>query len=145
MRVFPTAFVAGAALAAGALFALTPAEPASAMTLRLNPVLGATSSAETALPVEQVRHRGNRHHRYDRGRHGPRYKYRRGRNRHYYGGYWYAFPWWLGFYSAPSYGPYYAPRRPRYSGGSCTYWSQRCNENWSRRSDYLGCMRYYGC
>jgi hypothetical protein len=37
--------------------------------------------------------------------------------------------------------------QPRYHrpAGSCGYWSQRCSANWSRPSDYRGCMRYYGC
>ena len=39
--------------------------------------------------------------------------------------------------------------QPRYRqvqpAGSCGYWSQRCSANWSRPSDYRGCMRYYGC
>jgi hypothetical protein len=40
-----------------------------------------------------------------------------------------------------------AVSRPRYyrPAGSCGYWSQRCSANWSRPSDYRGCMRYYGC
>jgi hypothetical protein len=37
------------------------------------------------------------------------------------------------------------PRYHRPAGGSCGYWSQRCSANWSRPSDYRGCMRYYGC
>jgi len=37
--------------------------------------------------------------------------------------------------------------QPRYRqpANSCGYWSQRCAANWSRPSDYRGCMRYYGC
>jgi hypothetical protein len=37
--------------------------------------------------------------------------------------------------------------QPRYRqpAGNCGYWSQRCSANWSRPSDYRGCMRYYGC
>lgn len=35
---------------------------------------------------------------------------------------------------------------PRYSGGSCDYWSDRCAENWGYgNSDYYGCLRYHGC
>jgi hypothetical protein len=156
MRVFPTALALVAALVAGASALLTHPEPASAMTLRLNTANDATQSADTALPVQKVAKRGGgrrgygrgggRHYKYHRGRHGPRYRHRHGRYRHYYGGYWYAFPWWLGVVSVPFYDPhYYAPRRPRYSGGSCDYWSGRCSANWSRRRDYLGCLRYHGC
>ena len=37
--------------------------------------------------------------------------------------------------------------QPRYHrpAGTCGYWSQRCSANWSRPSDYRGCMRYHGC
>jgi hypothetical protein len=45
--------------------------------------------------------------RYYRGRYGPRYGYRRGRYRYYYGGYWYAFPWWLPAANYTYYTPYY--------------------------------------
>jgi hypothetical protein len=33
---------------------------------------------------------------YDRRRHGPRYKSRRGKHVHFHEGYWYATPWWTG-------------------------------------------------
>ena len=146
MRIYRPASVLGAALAISALTLLTHSGPASAFTLRLAPADNATQSASTALPVEKVGHRGDRRYKYDRRRHGPRYRHPRGRNRYHYGGYWYIFPWWLGMYSEPYYGPYYdGPRRPRYSSRSCDYWSRRCSENWSRRQDYLGCLRYHGC
>ncbi len=38
------------------------------------------------------RYRGQRHFR--PRRHGPRFRHRRGGNRYYYGGWWYATPWW---------------------------------------------------
>lgn len=91
---------------------------------------------------------GGRRYGYNRGRHGRRYGYRNGRYNNYYGGYWYAFPWWLGAGVAAGsyYDPYYyAEPAPRYSGGSCGYWSRRCRANWSRRSDFYGCLRYHGC
>ncbi len=157
VRLSPTALILGALLAIGTLPLFVHSEPASAMTLRLAPVKDASRSAENGLPFEKVGRRGGgrpgygrgggRHYKYHRGRHGPRYRHRRGRHRHYHGGYWYAFPWWLGIgiYAAPYYGPYYAPRRPRYSGSSCSYWAGRCDANWSRPNDYRGCMRYHGC
>lgn len=43
---------------------------------------------------------------------------------------------------------YYRYRRsPRRSyGSSCSYWSDRCADNWGyRNSDYYGCLRYHGC
>jgi hypothetical protein len=36
---------------------------------------------------------------YDRKKHGRRYKYKHGPYVHFYGGYWYASPWW---WSVPS-------------------------------------------
>jgi hypothetical protein len=40
----------------------------------------------------------------------------------------------------------YGYSRPRYSGGSCGYWSNRCAENWGYgNSNYYGCLRYHGC
>ena len=40
----------------------------------------------------------------------------------------------------------YGYSRPRYSGGSCGYWSSRCAENWGYgNSNYYGCLRYHGC
>ncbi|MFL5258236.1 MAG: hypothetical protein ACJ8AS_00670 [Hyphomicrobiales bacterium] len=39
-------------------------------------------------------------------RFGPRYRYRRAGYGYYYGGYWYARPWWT---LGPAYGPYWGP------------------------------------
>lgn len=40
----------------------------------------------------------------------------------------------------------YGYSRPRYSAGSCSYWSDRCIENWGYgNSNYYGCLRYHGC
>jgi hypothetical protein len=40
----------------------------------------------------------------------------------------------------------YGYSRPRYSGGSCGYWSRRCGANWGwNNSSYYGCLRYHGC
>jgi hypothetical protein len=42
---------------------------------------------------------------------------------------------------------YYYKRSPRRSyRSSCSYWSDRCADNWGyRNSDYYGCLRYHGC
>jgi hypothetical protein len=47
--------------------------------------------------------------------------------------------------SEPDY--YYYKRSPRRSyRSSCSYWSDRCADNWGyRNSDYYGCLRYHGC
>ena len=44
-----------------------------------------------------------RNWRYNRARHGDRFRSRRGSHRHYYDGWWYASPFWLGVVAAPSY------------------------------------------
>ena len=47
--------------------------------------------------------------------------------------------------SEPDY--YYYKRSPRRSHGSrCSYWSDRCADNWGYRTDdYYGCLSYHGC
>lgn len=119
------------------LFAVTSiafcvAAGAPAMALMPGPSYSQITVAGS-LPIEEVGHR--RHYK----RHGRRYG--RGYRRHHPG---------IGIYIAPP-PVYVAPpvyaappvyRSPRYS---CDYWASRCAANWSRRSDYLGCMRYEGC
>lgn len=59
--------------------------------------------------------------------HGPRYRARRP-GFHFYGGWWYAFPWWLGVTDR------------------CEYWHQQCVYNWGYSNpNYRGCMRYHQC
>jgi hypothetical protein len=56
-----------------------------------------------------------------------RYRHRRHGFAHYYGGWWYASPWWLSAYS------------------DYDYWSDVCGSRWgygTRR--YYSCMAYYG-
>jgi len=50
-----------------------------------------------------IRRGGGRRFVYSGRRHGPRLRHRRGRNRHFYNGFWYAVPWWLGttYYNGP--------------------------------------------
>jgi hypothetical protein len=88
--------IGGAMLLAGSV-------PASAVSL---PSLTLAAPAEAQV-VEQVQRRGERRYSrrdgrrdYDRHRHGPRYSYRRPGFHHYYGGHYYASPWW----SVPSIG-----------------------------------------
>jgi hypothetical protein len=72
--------------------------------------------------------------------HGQRYRYYRP-GYQLYGGWWYAFPWWLG-----AVGPrYYYPAQPQY-GGRCEYWRQQCIRNWGYGGpNFRGCLRYHGC
>ena len=65
------------------------------------------------------------------GAHYPRYRHRRRGYGYYYGGWWYASPWW-------TYGGYY--------GESCTYWADECASQWGWNTEsYYACLRYYGC
>lgn len=81
-------------------------------------------------------------YRYSHKYHGPRYRARRP-GFHYYGGWWYSFPWWLGVAPPRYYQP--APPRARYAG-RCEYWHQQCVRNWGYgNSNYRGCMRYHRC
>jgi len=113
----------GTVLAVGAVASFGQTQSASAMTLPITLDNNASESIDSALPVTEVQYNRNRaqrrHHRANRrhdrrrtyrsNRHGPRYSHRRGRNQHYYNGFWYAVPFWLG---ATTYrDPYYAPRR----------------------------------
>jgi len=61
--------------------------------------------------------------RYDYHRHGQRYSYRRPGYTHFYGGYWYASPWWLGAAIIPPVVPYMPPRHhPRRSMAVADTW-----------------------
>ena len=56
------------------------------------------------------------------GRHGPRYAFRRPGFGYYYGGYWYARPWWtidvgVPFGPVVEYAPIYGPRYPYWRPG----------------------------
>ena len=90
-----------AGLIGGALM-LSGSAPASAATLPSAAIAAIAAPVEAGM-VEQVqdrrRHsrRGDRHaRRYDRHRHGYRYSHRRPGFDHYYGGYYYSSPWWIG-------------------------------------------------
>ncbi len=83
----------------GGAMLLSGTAPVSAVTL---PSAAVTAPAEAGM-VEEVHRRGERRvrrgdrvRRYDRRRHGPRYSYRRPGFNHYYSGYYYGSPWWVG-------------------------------------------------
>ena len=128
-NITPYLLAAGVALATmGGGIATSSASTIGASTFT-PPLL---QSAGEAAP-KQVRHR-----RYRRHRHGPRFRRRHGRYRHYHGGYWYVSPWWL---FPPSY--YHPPRRVY--RGRCERWHRRCRANWGLGHNYRGCMRHHGC
>ena len=63
----------------------------------------------------------------------PRYRHRHRGYPYYYGGWWYAYPWWI------ESGPYYY-------GDDCEYWSNVCASQWGYDTGgYYSCMSYYGC
>jgi hypothetical protein len=80
-------------LLGGAMLVFAPA-PVSATALT---GFAFAAPGETTI-AEEVKHRKRsyRSRRYDRHRHGGRYRYRRPGFDFYYGGYYYANPWWLG-------------------------------------------------
>ncbi len=128
------------ALALSGLVLLSPIGTASAAPLAPGGIAQALAGVHSGLPVIQVQ-RGNR--RYNRRRHGNRLRNRRGRHRHFYDGYWYAVPFWLGAGAAAG---AYATPRPSYGGGFCAEKSRACANNWGPSGpDYEGCMRYEGC
>lgn len=83
---------AAAAFAAGGLIALTPLPSASAATLSPHLHTGLAIEMDEALAPQNVQRRQER--RWNRQRHGPRYRSQRPGYRHYHQGYWYRTPWW---------------------------------------------------
>jgi hypothetical protein len=88
----------------------------------------------------QARHRhGHRYYpRYSRHHHGHRYRYRRDGYSHFYGGYFYAWPWWYNSL-------YYYPRRT-YAYGAHERWCLNRYRSYNPRTDmflgYDGRYRY---
>lgn len=114
------------ALALGAtMTAAVPTSAAPVSSITANAVSEQTRTV-SQLPVELVAHRN-----YNRHRHGHRHRTRRPTHRHFYRGYWYAYPWWL-------------HAVPRYYN-RCDYWARQCSRRWGRGADYRGCMRHHGC
>lgn len=92
MRKLAVLAMAGAVIG-GAMVLFVPS-PASAAAL---PGLAGAAPLDATV-VEEVRSHRRRHdsRRYDRHRHGGRYSYRRPGFDYFYGGYYYATPWWTG-------------------------------------------------
>lgn len=82
--------------------------------------------------------KGHHHWRYDRHRYGHRYRHRRHGYGYYYGGWWYARPWWRGpVVVAP------VPVRPRY-GSRHVRWCLNHYRSYNPRTDsFLGYDGYY--
>ena len=110
--------VAGLTCAGGIVLV---AQTASAMpVVHYDPM--AKTSGSNILPAAWV---------YVQTRHGHRYRARRAGYGYYYGGYWYARPWWtIGIgpvivYNPALYGPRYRYRRPGYGYYHHGYWYRR--------------------
>src|SRR5436190_5616873 len=109
--------IVAAALSAGALTL-----PASATTVSGSPVPMVNKSPASNLQLVAQRRVQRRVWVYNRRAHGPRFAYRHGRYRYYYGGWWYPRPWWgvgpgVGIAVVPGYGyayPGYAYGTPGY-------------------------------
>ena len=102
-----------AALLGAGAFAVS-VSGASAAAIPAVKQIAAGDAANGANPLlVEVAHRcgQGRPCRWDRRHHGNRYRYRRGNHIHFYGGYYYSYPWW--FVSAPIY-----MGRTSYYGGS---------------------------
>jgi hypothetical protein len=139
--VLTGAFLLGSA-APGSLAHATPAAKSALNTVV--PITETSNAGVTEVGRRGRKFRGSRSFK----RHGRSYsrrgfkryrygKYRRHRNRDIFIGSLLG----LGLLAAPSYG-----YNRYYGGGSCSYWSRRCADNWGyRNSDYYGCMRYHGC
>lgn len=91
MRKIFKPILAMSALALSGLAMMSPVTPAAAAMVSQVPVYSQITGSGVQLPVELVANR----HRYDRRRHGTRYRNRRSGHRHYYRGHWYASPWWI--------------------------------------------------
>jgi hypothetical protein len=92
-----TLALASGVLMGGMVFLGPQPQPAAASPLSINLSHKAAPGDGLVQDVQHRRARGHRGgHRYDRHRHGPRYRHRRGDYRYYYGGYYYRTPWWLG-------------------------------------------------
>jgi len=65
------------------------------------------------------------------GEHHPRHRHRQRGFAYFYGGWWYAYPWWAEYYP---------------SGASCEYAQSVCAVDWGYQTEnYYLCMRDYGC
>lgn len=129
------------------LLALVVATPLSSTRADAFPGGGVRVPVSTVIakeksdPLVLARHRhGHRYYpRYNRHYHGRRYKYRRDGYSHFYGGYFYAWPWWYNSL-------YYYPRRT-YAYGAHERWCLNRYRSYNPRTDmYLGYDgRYHYC
>lgn len=124
--------IAGSLAAAGGLALL--AGGASAATL---PVPAAPAIAQPGIAggeIVQINHR--KWHRWNRHRHGPRYRHRRPGWGYYHRGYWYRTPWWG--VTVPIVPPVVvAP--PRYRGNAHVAWCSQRYRSYNPATDrYLG-------
>jgi hypothetical protein len=141
MRKFE--FTAVAAGLIGGAMLLFGTAPASAATLP-SPAFAATGATATVEYVDTRRYDSNRYgYRYDRNRHGYRYTHARRGYRHYYGGYFYASPWWLAPTLSfglvmPQYAPQYAPQYSGQSSGHVQWCHNRFRSYNAATDSYLG-------
>jgi hypothetical protein len=139
MRKFE--FTAVAAGLIGGAMLLFGTAPASAATLP-SPAFAATGATATVEYVDTRRY-DRKHVRYDRYRHGYRYSHARRGYRHYYGGYFYASPWWLAPTLSfglvmPQYAPQYAPQYSGQSSGHVQWCHNRFRSYNAATDSYLG-------
>lgn len=93
-----TAIIAGAALVVAGALHFSAAEAQALPVASGIHAIAATAPVAGVTEQVQYRPRVNRGWRggWNRGWHGNRFRYRHGPYRHYYRGYWYNNPWWLG-------------------------------------------------
>ena len=129
MRQLLKPILAMSALALSGLGLVTPVNTASAAMVSPVPAYSHIQGSGVQLPIELVK---KKHH-YNKHRHGHRYRDRRHGYGHYYRGYWYAVPWWLG--AAAVTAPYYAAPRPSYGGDAHVQWCLDRYRSYNPRTD----------
>lgn len=127
------ALIAGS-IAAGSMALLAGGASAATLPVPAKPAF-ATQLDIDGAEVQLVQHR-----RWDRGRHGPRYRARRYGYNHYHGGYWYRTPWWTLPLVVP---PLVAPA-PVYGGNAHVQWCLNRYRSYNPQTDqFLGYDGYY--
>ncbi|MGE0211139.1 MAG: BA14K family protein [Parvibaculaceae bacterium] len=123
--------IAGSLAAAGGLALL--AGGASAATLPVPAIPAIAQPGVDGGHVEQVQYRRDQR-RWDRHRHGSRYRHHRPGWGHYHGGYWYRTPWWTLPLVVP---PVIAPG-PVYGGGHVAWCRSQYRSYDVRSNTYMG-------